>query len=158
MYGRALQTDQAVKFFGDKFGEGASARPNGRTYRILSEMYIRSGEMEKALSIKDEMMQTVDEPDVEVFGNLVRKLSGQKRVQEALALMDEAQAAGLKPRERNIRELRRLCDVAGIEQHPLVGTDPEQWRKDANVAKRSKRKKDNQVAYRMRMMMTNCFS
>ena len=72
--------------------------------------------------------------------------------------MDEAQAAGLRPRERSIRELRRLCDVAGIEQHALVGTDPEQWRKDAKVAARSKGKKDNQVAYRMRMMMTNSYS
>ena len=43
---------------------------------------------------------------------------------------------------RNIRELRKRLQKEGMAMHPLIGPDPERWRKDAAEARRSKKKKD----------------
>jgi pentatricopeptide repeat protein len=43
---------------------------------------------------------TVLPPDAEVFGAIIRKLADKNRIQEALALFDEATDNGLQIRER----------------------------------------------------------
>merc|ERR1711967_207256 len=95
------------------------------------------------IDLKDDMRAFPGiKEDPEVIGALVRKLSEKDRLQEALSLLDEAASAGLRIRERNIRELRGRLLRNGMAVHPLIGPDPEGWRQDAAKARRSKKKKD----------------
>jgi len=92
-------------------------------------------------------------PPLQVLGMLVRKLADKDRLQEALLLLDEAQLAGLRLRERNLRELRRRLEKEGMALHPLIGPDPELWRREAAAARRTKGRQDVKKARRLHNMM-----
>jgi hypothetical protein len=51
----------------------------------------------------------------------------------------------------NVRELRRRLEKEGLPAHPLLGPDPEQWRKDAKRARNSRR--DQKSVHKLRNMM-----
>jgi len=69
-------------------------------YLHMVEMYIRSRDIGSALAVKDEMAEALGSADAEVLGACVRKLADLDRLQEALLLLDEAQAFGVSIRER----------------------------------------------------------
>jgi hypothetical protein len=50
----------------------------------------------------------------------------------------------------NVRELRRRLDRDGVPSH-MLGPDPEQWRKDANKARKSE--KNVKIVRKLRNMM-----
>ena len=76
------------------------------------------------------------------------------KVSEALkAAFSEAQLAGLSLRERNLRELRRRLEKEGMALHPLIGPDPELWRREAAAARRTKGRQDVKKARKLHNMM-----
>lgn len=156
VFGRAKDFDSAMEYLETAFDPSSgTTAPNGRTYRILVEMYVFGNRVDRALEIKDDMLEAVGvAPDLEVYGFLIRKLAHQRRREAALMLFKEARSLGLQPRERTIRELRRLCavaeDRAGLS---LLGDDPEAWRKEVAIARRSKDKKSAKAARKLQNML-----
>jgi len=153
VYSKSLQFGEAREFLAEQFG-AANLKPNQQTFLHLIEMYIRGGRLKEALDLKEEMASSFGlRPGSAVLGQLVRKLADLDRLMEALALLDEAQDAGIKIRERNIRELRRRLERDQLPLHPLIGPDPEKWRIDMNAERRTKKKIDNRVAHQLRNMI-----
>jgi len=100
VYSKSLQFGEAREFLAEQFG-AANLKPNQQTFLHLIEMYIRGGRLKEALDLKEEMASSFGlRPGSAVLGQLVRKLADLDRLMEALALLDEAQDAGIKIRER----------------------------------------------------------
>jgi len=149
VYTKALREDDVEQFLA-KYYEGMGNEPTLRTYRTLVEMHLRLKQTDKAMELKDEALQSQLQPDREIHGPLLQKLVRTDRLQEALALLDEAQQLGLTIRERHVRDLRMKLVKEGLAiDHPSIGPDPEQWRRNLSKNRRSKKRRDNRPAVRL---------
>mmetsp|Transcript_22306 Transcript_22306/g.29170 ORF Transcript_22306/g.29170 Transcript_22306/m.29170 type:complete len:239 (+) Transcript_22306:228-944(+) len=150
VYTKGMKRSLAEQFMNEF--EARNIEPNHKTYCLLVEMFIRANQLEKALEAKSKMVNTIG-ADEEVYGLLVRHLADKNLIQDSLALLDDAMSHNITIRERHKRELRRLLEKDGIALHPLIGADPQKWRKDAAIARRSTKKRDTKKPYKLRNMM-----
>jgi pentatricopeptide repeat protein len=101
-------------------------QPDARTFRTLVGMHVRARRTEQAERVLALMREQGVAPDKDTFGLLVHARARENRLRDAIALLEEMQAAGHTCTEHYAALLRVRCREAGI-MHPSVPAHPVAW-------------------------------
>ena len=120
--------------------------PDQHTYRALIRMWIRKGDMARALALKDEMQSRAIVGDGVLYGMLIEALTHRELLAEALLLLEFCADSGvigsgpIRVPERFVRMLRSRCARIGV-RHPDMPADPALWvkstRKQVSLSSKS---------------------
>ena len=111
---------------------------DARTYEYMIRLFIRTGDMDKALAMKDAALAGNMKPTEESYGLILRLFTHRKMTAEALKILEEAHSKGITIHERNIKHLRKQCDALGVK-HPNIPPDPHAWVKEVKQERFKKR-------------------
>lgn len=137
VYSEANRMEGALDVI-DKFATDHQLEPTENTYHRLIRCHIFLKDINGAQGRLEEMKARGLVPTRETYGLLIQSLSNRDSLVEALHLLEEATAQGLKISNTYIKKLRARCAKLGVE-HPDVYPDPNLWvREVKDVRKKSK--------------------
>lgn len=126
VYANALRLGRAEEFAAESF-EAFDLQKDKFTYRALMHMYVRAKRTAKAEALMDEVKRLVAEGDLEAdavtFGLLVDHYARKRMLRRALALLEDADAAGVHPEEKHLKKIRWLSEKYGVFTD-LIPEDP----------------------------------
>jgi pentatricopeptide repeat protein len=137
VYSEANRMEGALDVI-DKFASAHQIEPTESTYHRLIRCHIFLKDIGGAQARLEEMKERGLEPSRETYGLLIQSLSNRDSLVEALHLLEESTAKGLKISNTYIKKLRARCAKLGVD-HPDVYPDPHLWVKEVkDVRKKSK--------------------
>jgi pentatricopeptide repeat protein len=140
VHSEAMRTEEALTVF-----RNIKAKDNlvdSKTYEYLIRMFVRTGDVDKAVGIKEEAVTRGLIPTTESYGLLIRAHSHRQQIVEALKVLEEARNNGVPVHDRNLKFLRSRCHSLGVS-HPDMPPDPTAWVKTLKQERRNAKHTSN---------------
>jgi pentatricopeptide repeat protein len=141
--------EQAYNFLKVEFPRWGFS-PDARTFRSLVSMHVHQRRTEKAEKVLQLMKAHGVAPDQDTYGLLVHARARDYRIKDAIALLQEMQAAGHVCGEYYAFLLRQRCKELGIF-HAAVPAHPVGWQFTPEVM--AKRRSGSQMAHKLSKFM-----
>jgi len=141
--------EQAYNFLKAEFPRWGFS-PDARTFRSLVSMHVHQRRTEKAEKVLQLMKAHGVAPDQDTYGLLVHARARDYRIKDAIALLQEMQAAGHVCGEYYAFLLRQRCKELGIF-HAAVPAHPVGWQFTPEVM--AKRRSGKEMAHKLSKFM-----